>query len=242
MVIWSSGGETGDLTEWTASNGPPTVENTVKHHGSWAIYCDSYGDRVYKDLADINEAWCQCAVRFHSLPPNNGDYFTFMRLSRSDGAGNCKARALKSAGTVYFDLYWFDNGFTWHSELTPITPVVDTWYKVKLWWKLTTLNGSKIWVDDVLRATASATTLNTQSGRVRVGGEDDNDEYIDCVAFDSADITSDPYAGPGGPTIKKGSCVPAMTALLTKFSALKQPREPKFQHRTFPKFTPRRLI
>ena len=46
----------------------------------------------------------------------------------------------------------------------------------------------------------------------------------------------------GGVTVKKGSCVPAMTALLTKFSALKQPREPRFQPQTFPKFTPRSLI
>ncbi len=46
----------------------------------------------------------------------------------------------------------------------------------------------------------------------------------------------------GGVTVKKGSCVPAMEALLTKFSALKQPREPKFQPRTFPKFKPRILV
>ena len=64
-------------------------------------------------------------------------------------------------------------------------------------------------------------------------GTTDTDPYELCIHAD--------YTEPvvGGVTVKKGSCVPAMTALLTKFSALKQPREPRFQPRTFPKLSPR---
>jgi len=118
-----------------------------------------------------------------------------------------------------------------------------TWYALEMWFKKDTAGGCTLRVNDTVILTADCTTnpydvtaLSLKES-LNVGGA--KTQYFDCAVIDSAHIGLDEISGP---TVKKGSCVPAMTALLTKFSALKQPRQPRFQPRTFPKFTPRILI
>jgi len=127
---------------------------------------------------------------------------------------------------------------TWTTHST-MGPTLDTWYKLK--GELVrdasagevhlSIGGSRI---------ISVTGVNTGSNnptRWEVGiGDHIGQNYIDDILVTDVDPDAT------GVTVKKGSCVPAMTALLSKFSALRQPREPRFQPRTFPKFTPRTLI
>ena len=244
MAIFEDDVESGTLLtsdtppgKWDSKTGTFSVESTIKHHGSYSAKMGADGSYLTKDLgAAYAEIYARFAVRFTALPWSqayginlttlgkitNWNYALTMRLENIDGT-NCK-----------FGMQSGANSYAYGTTVAAI----DTWYTVEI--HRSTAGSQHLYVNGSQEVTFG--TDYYDADRILWGGSAQLSAfpvYLDCL------VTNQTYIGPegaGGPTVKKGSCVPAMTALLTKFSSLKQTREPKFQPRTFPKFTPRSLI
>lgn len=237
MTIFTSTFEVGDTSEWTGTIGTPVIEGAPVHHGSWS--CElNVGDLCYKTMAAVDEAYMRFYVNF-SASNNANSHSEFAYLGK-DWAYMVGVVTKQYGGVQDFTM--LDDSTNFYDSGVPIT--LNQWYYVEIAYKKAVAGFYKLWIDGELKVNQAAdTSAKNNVDRIMLGnlnfGGVTFTENSDCVIVDSA------YIGPeaaGGPTVKKGSCVPAMTALLTKFTALKQPREPRFQPRSFPKFTPRALI
>lgn len=196
----------------------------------------------YKTIASNAIAYLRYYIKFTSLAlASAGERVELGGLNSGGWTYAASPALLKPAAAIIWGLWTQENGVSAGYNGTH-TPVVDTWYCLEVLRDVTN-DLQKLWVDGVLEVDATR-AITTNTARAYVGLGYNSEANINVAAYDCV-VVDTSYIGPeaaGGPTVKKGSCVPAMTALLSKFSALRQPREPRFQPRTFPKFTPRALI
>jgi len=248
MAIFTNDFEEGDFTAWTSSTGDCDIVHVPVHHNAHAAHFledANTGTACYarKSLVAIDDVYTRGYVRYAQLPTANAETRCLALMSGAT-VKLVQANIRDDFGDVKWTMRTLNEA---NRDVTDITPVVDTWYCIELWYHRGVADGeAKMWINDVEKASRGALPSDVAVENVQVMCEAsqavstiDVNNYIDCVKVDSAYIGLE---AAGGPTVKKGSCVPAMTALLTKFSSLKQTREPKFQPRTFPKFTPRSLI
>jgi len=236
-------------TNWTGklTGGASTaiIEHVNPHHNlhnaKFAVQSLSY-TICYKTVAAHAIGYLRVYYKLADLPAN-GEYISLGGLESTDWTYSIKPRLKNDAGSYYWGLRVVENSaetITW--EVVASNPVISTWYALEIKRDVTN-DIETLKVDDVGKVSMNV-AISGNNNNITVGFDENGCAttktcYADCVVADSSPIGLE---GAGGPTIKKGSCVPAMTALLSKFSALRQPREPRFQPRTFPKFTPRTLI
>lgn len=248
MAVFSDGhvGSTmetaGDFSAWTGTSGSPTVQTSIKHHGNNAasVTVDAGGWSAYfwKDVTSGDSLYARMYFRFSRLPASGEEYDRLMMVyGAGDGFGGVEVRVNYDDADGFARLMARNNYFGTIVDGPQV--YADTWYCVET---LNVKSGTENWwVDGALQTSPGNGAMSMDRfccGGVHIGGSSPVTIISDCFGLDTSAIGVET----SGPTVKKGSCVPAMTALLTKFSALRQPREPRFQPRTFPKFSPRSLV
>jgi hypothetical protein len=72
-IIFQSGFETGDFSEWTGTNGSPTIVTSPVHHGSYAALCNSES-RIYKTFSSQNVVYFRFYVQTSGVPTSSGQW------------------------------------------------------------------------------------------------------------------------------------------------------------------------
>jgi hypothetical protein len=74
-IIFQSGFETGDFSEWTGTEGAPTIVAAPApvHHGSYAALCNSES-RIYKTFSAQNVVYFRFYVQTSGVPTSSGEW------------------------------------------------------------------------------------------------------------------------------------------------------------------------
>lgn len=232
-----------DFSAWTSTSGSPIVQTTTKHHGgnaaSLTVDSSGWSGFFWKDVTSGGTFYARMYFQMSRLPVSGEGYDQIMMVfGAGDGFGGVEVRVNYDDADGFPRLMARNNYFG--SIVDGPQVYANTWYCVET---LNLQSGTQNWwVDGALQTSPGdgAVAMDRfRCGCVHIGGSSAVTIISDCFVLDTSSIGVE---AAGGPAVKKGSIVPAMTALLSKFSALRQPREPRFQPRTFPKFQPRRLI
>jgi hypothetical protein len=127
MVDWSSGFETNDYSEFSGTDGTPTIVGTA-HHGSYASEGDASTDRAYITLADANHMYIKFHARIDALPGNSANKIVLMMVknNESNTVSEVSVRG-NGSGTDVFMLKYRSAGSLLESA-DSVQVVVDTWY------------------------------------------------------------------------------------------------------------------
>lgn len=175
--LFSSGVETGDFSEWTGTNGGPSVSSTTFYSGAKSMKFDTHAQYAYKTLAAQTELYCRVYVMLTGLPPSDGDghYARIIHFLGNAGADStCRCYFSRERGTNLLSMYVarFYPAATetsYHYDWQP-----NVWYCFELWFKKhASTGGYKLWLNDALVVDDSG--LNTSGSfdidQVRVGAE-----------------------------------------------------------------------
>lgn len=183
-VLFSDSFETQDLSKWTSTDGTaPTVQNVIKHHGTWAAKQTTFG-HAYYTLGANKRVNARAYFYFSSLPvPGSGNWWIWLLnlgnahfAVRTDGTNPCTWDLIDSFG-----------GHNYAAS----GPSTDKWYCGEL------CHGGDTAHDELFINEISV--LDTGAGRDEFPpdisfGEDTLvayiTYYIDCV------VVSDAYIGP----------------------------------------------
>ena len=199
-TIFSDGFESGDFSAWTGTNGSPSVVGSPVHHGSYSAYLDANYEKIFKDFGAIDDVYARCYVFFETLPVGEYQSDHILCLSRNSGGASAGASCkIYNNGTdVRWQLYYLNSGFS-YTTLTDTTgnPVATgQWYCVELWHKKSTLYGAKLWIDGVLRLTATNTTCTHDITSIGTLAKY-HKFYVDCY------VVADAYVGPESGAVLK---------------------------------------
>ena len=193
-TIFSDGFESGDFSAWTGVTGTPSVQNTIKHTGTYAMLADvdagGWEDNAYKDFTAASVTFTRFYCRFSAVPIS-GDTLYKVALIYQASSGNAGAEIkLVFDTTPKFQLRnnWFGN------TVNGADVAVDTWYCVEV---KTTDNidntVQKWWIDGVPQPDDASNGGNAKVDRVLVGARNfmssNLNAYFDCVVADA-------YIGP----------------------------------------------
>lgn len=180
------------FSDWTATQGAPTIVAAPVHHNAHACYMSNWNDRVYKTFAAMGEGWFRTYVRFASLPAV-GNHANLFWLHNGDRDVTCAL--YNNGGNVFWELITRE-GWAQVSYVAASGPVVDTWYCAKIWFKKNTLAGSKLWIDSVQVAVSAGTAQNEDLTAAWLASSAQlKDHYFDCCVVDSADIACEAVGG-----------------------------------------------
>jgi len=236
MAIFSDGFESGDFSAWTSTTGSPTVQNSIKHHDTYAMRVagSNVGSSDYASksitFTEVNPRYLRFYMYFDAL----GDEDYTGALCGIYWYGSCLGGCIlrwdgsKNVLTLVYSDNSGNDGATALQE--------HTWYCIEVVQYGGTGDGYvKIYLNGILEAENTGLTETNTPLSVRVGILHDYKGAIIC--FDCV-VVADAYIGPedaGGPTVKKGSSlVNTMTEMLNSkmlFSACNR----------FPKLVPRRF-
>jgi len=213
-TLFSSGFETGDYTEWTRTVGPPVIDTTVVHDGSYSS--KSTGDSWYTRLAQQDytfavgnlyrlHGWFRCdAFDDSAMGPPWSDYIDDVLSIHGTDATD----PIASARGVFFALrgiaedtlkLYLEHRVGGSSTFTDtgITLALAQWYKTRLEiYVHATAGYAKLYINDELKA--QKTAINTTNlGRFSAGsstsmwatGLASRTSYVDTILLDDPKIS-----------------------------------------------------
>jgi hypothetical protein len=181
MVVFSSGFETNDFTEWTGSGGSPTVQEVIKHTDLYAMECTAKPYYVNQDLAsELSDFFMRFYLYFDSLPAS--DVITILDLYDST-YGYQDSLRVSTTGWI-FSISGYGNA-TYTNAVT-----TGVWYCVEV--EINKTGTVKLWINGVNQINQAIDARDTGTQHVylgEVGATGANVTcYFDCVAMDSAYI------------------------------------------------------
>ena len=191
MVVFEDGFESGDFTAWTGTNGSPTVQNTVKYYGIYAMQVTAQNEYARAAVADSDTLYFRTLFRMESLP-TGAEYLNIMRVT-----SNVWNEVLMIQ--VRDGVLGYVSGYPPGGGNVAVAWVVDTWYSIKA--KFIRNNGAgeyRVYLDGVeVIADAGLDTSGIPAGHYCMVG---NYSLVggvftvqhDCVVIDTADIAELP--------------------------------------------------
>lgn len=190
--IFSDGFESGDFSAWTGTNGAPTVQDVIKHCGTYAMYTNDSGEYAYKTFAAEAVLYSRIYVYFDSLTAQ----VTYDGFLETRSATGLIARLAVAGTNQHLQLqYYIDAGVQTDASATTVS--LDTWHCIELYGKIDASAGEyKVYLDDVEVADLTHLGLaNDNRGsinQVRVGTSGAfrtaQDYYFDCIVVDTSYI------------------------------------------------------
>jgi hypothetical protein len=213
-VLFADGFELGDLTKWTSTSGPISVQSTYVDSGAFAARATLTGSAAYASKT-LSAAQSDIYYRFR-----------FKLLSRASSTTAYLGRLRTTSNGAILGVYVGTNGkLAYRNESTSVNTtsnvVVDagpnaSWHDLQVHLRL---NGSasavEIWFDGVLVTTQADSFTATSVGRVQLG--DNSSAKTFDAAFDDVIIDSHFIDANGGVADSTPPLVPALT--LTESSA-----------------------
>lgn len=187
--IFSNGFEEGDFSAWTGTGGAPAVVSSWVHCGSYACECGP-NENVYYDFTPMSEAYARFYFNFTTAPGASGqlEVADLFVISRDNGI---RVLVYNDGGTLKWRISVLNSGLgTTVDTADSPNPAVNTVYCVELYWKAGTAGGAKLYVDDALVLTTSATTRAQNVDRLKLKNYNVGANYFDCV------VLADAYVGP----------------------------------------------
>lgn len=128
MVLFESGFETGDTSEWDSENGTPDIAGTYKHTGSYGMKCDSNGsgagDYVIKYLSEADTfCYWELSFWFQLKGINVNDILTILDVRQN---GDCPIQLTLSRDAVAIKLWCYTTG----GESIGFVVSLDEWHKI----------------------------------------------------------------------------------------------------------------
>lgn len=189
--VFSNGFEEGDFSAWTGTSGSPAIVESPVHHGTYAAECEG-SENVYYTFTGMSEAYARLYFQFTTAPSVSGqlEVCDLFVTTRDNGI---RCLVYNDAGTLKWRVSVLNSGLgTTVDTADSPNPIVDTWYCIELYWKAGTAGGAKLYVDDALVLTTSATTRSENVDRLRPKNYNVGASYFDCV------VLSDSYVGVEG--------------------------------------------
>lgn len=189
--IFSDGFESGDFSAWTGTLGSPTVQNSMKHHGTYAAYCSARAQGCYRMFAEVTDAY----ARFYVYITQWGATVHGLgRLFRNGWDSCCQA-------TVELTNHCWRLIVNQPSETitSNVAASLNTWYCVQLRWTKGVAGGAEMWVwddsgNELVHLVCTVTTSNYPCTRFDVYNTDSGygtpRAYYDCA------VIADAYVGP----------------------------------------------
>ena len=193
MAIFSDGFETGNFNNWTGTNGAPSVQGVVVHHGSWAALMDADNESCYKDLDAIGEAFFRFYFRY-TVNPAIGETYEIADIAQEVWTHLLRVLIVNDDGTIKWRIEVRKGDATYQTFTadTP-NPTINTWYCVELWFKKNTVDGAKLYVNSVNVLTATGITTYDENIacvvlRYFTSAASTPNQYFDCTVVDSSRI------------------------------------------------------
>lgn len=128
MVLFESGFETGDTSEWDSENGTPDIAGTYKRTGSYGMKCDSNGsgagDYVIKYLSEADTfCYWELSFWFQLKGINVNDILTILDVRQN---GDCPIQLTLSRDAVAIKLWCYTIG----GETIGFVVSLNEWHKV----------------------------------------------------------------------------------------------------------------
>jgi len=193
-VIFEDGFESGDFSAWTGTSGTPSVQSTVKHHGTYAAGFDAYPEYCYYNYTDQTTAHERIYFQITALPPLSGNLVTVLRIDNITGGWLVCVEVYNSAGIVYIAVYRWLNG-AGGRVVSSATVSVNIWYCLEVKAVIDTAGGYEVWLDGTSIISLSGDTTGRgnanqiRTGRVYQSGTWTFFVYVDCV------VVADVYIG-----------------------------------------------
>lgn len=190
-VLFSDGFDSGDFSEWDGVVGSPTVQGTVKHHGSYAMSVDmaqanQYPFKLFTASANV---FARFYWRVKNLPDLNQERLLIVLY---DSGWNMKLFLgyLNDGGTYKWEMYGGTSSTYYTHTIT-----ADTWYCLEVEYDANA-DEHNFYLDGNFVATnTDARTENVDRfaiGSIASGGwsSADSTAFFDCV------VVADAYIGP----------------------------------------------
>jgi hypothetical protein len=180
--IGAIGLETGDTSEFDATNGSPTVTTDEAHCGSYSVACNANNEYVRYDLPSTQStAYMRFYVKISAVPTCSGDHSRVLLVEEAGGGNLANVQFGYCAGTYLVAVYLSNPGVRWSYA---IDWQADTWYEVEFRYEDGGVATIELYIDGNLVIDETANTSAGGSvGRVKLGSIDLNytaTTYIDC--------------------------------------------------------------
>jgi len=212
--LFADGFETGNFNAWDGTVGSPTVQSTVKHHGTYAMQTPSAGgdNNAYKNYgAGYTTVFARIYWMFTSTPTATYQALSFLAFEKNGTRfARVSFRSGSPATNLYIRLSYYAGGTEYTADWQNNALTANTWYCIELKIVRAAAGEYRVWVDGTERI-AVTNQDNTAQGvdidQVRVGGipypnTDNFGNYrIDCV------VVADTYIGPEVEVVPVGGTV-----------------------------------
>jgi len=176
---------------WTGTNGAPTVVAAPVHHGSWACDLNAHSEGCYYNYVEVVDAYARVYVRLSALAALN-NYYALFQFYRQAWEQACDVVVVNDAGTHKWRLRARVGGvLTDYNAVGVDTPVIDTWFCLKLKYAKSAAAGAQLWVNGVSGCTSGITDnypANQFSLFLYSPLFDETDTYYDCILVADVDI------------------------------------------------------
>ena len=199
-ILFSDDFESGDSTAWDGTQGTPTIQTAIVHHGVYAsqYQAQNTGDAQYQYQATGNTAqYLRYRYYFKDTLPSNAAW-RLGGLSASLGTHYRMAWVDYNFSTSKFGVAYNNsaNVYSWETGTTPLQ--INNWYNIQLYFDPVGKTAT-LWVNDTQKVTVTdeawARTLayiimgipyvdTTNEAAVRT-------VIVDCVVSSDAYITSE---------------------------------------------------
>jgi hypothetical protein len=183
--LFSDGFESGDFSAWTGTSGTPTVQSTIKHHGTYAALSDaSNSELCYKTgMTALDPAYIRAYFYFDALPSSDTEFYSLLQTYIS--SLDCWVSVYNQGGTIKWRIGRSGSNFGYSTN----SPVINTWYCVEV--KVVSHpDVFHLYIDGVEVASTTGTATGTVN-TLYIGGWDKTESvnvYWDCVVVDDAYI------------------------------------------------------
>jgi len=207
-IIFQSGFETGDFSEWSGTVGSPSIVTLPVHHGNYAMqasgggYTDSY---AYKNIeAGYTTIYTRAYVRWPTNP-TIGNALDCIVCLKGQYIWLAAGGIQNDGGTIKWRLTYRNAGANYYVLADSPNPTTDTWYCVEVKCTLSSTAGeARLYVDgtEIIAVTGLNNAEEAYIRHVRVGQYAwtvyplfTYTVYVDCV------VVADTYIGPEGVTV-----------------------------------------
>lgn len=189
-ILFQSGFESGDFSEWTGTSGSPTIITDPVHHGNYAMKCDAV-EYVYKTFSGQPVIYHRFYVRTNALP-GSGQSLDF---SRGVGANTQFGAGIGYSGGAKWQAQ-YRSGTAWMRINTDVPAQADTWYCVEIYWKYGSTDGEyKLYINGTLAysITNIDTSQNGDCTQIRNGIITSG---VSATVIQDCIVVADTYIGP----------------------------------------------
>jgi hypothetical protein len=182
-AIFSDGFES-SFSAWSGTNGTPTVQSSIVHHGAYAALSDgANSEYCYQTGLEGATLKYSRAYYYFDAFPTSGNFVSIM----SSVVSVTRVLVYNNSGTIEWGLYGSDASYTYFATSNP---VINTWYCVEL--LISTTQPCQLWVDGI--SVGTTVGVGVEATDLYVGGWDKTSAinvFWDCVV-----VADDTYIGP----------------------------------------------